>query len=281
MKTLVFGEKGYFGSAIVSGIKNATGANADICNVSEVSQAIEHVRPDVIINCAGKTGRPNVDWCESNKLETVFPNVAGPLVLLSETMKRDIHFVHVSSGCVFNSSSQDRVFEENNSPNFQGSYYSKTKLLSEDLLLDFPVLILRPRMPFDASLNPRNLLTKIPTYSGLLNVKNSMTFLPDFVKAASELIRLNALGVYNIVNTGTISPYEIGLLYKELVDSEADFKPLSNEELNELVDAQRSNCSLSNKKLTDAGIKMQPIETAIRSCLAQIGSLLKDCGGST
>ena len=196
-------------------------------------------------------------------------------------MKRDIHFVHVSSGCVFNSSSQDRVFEENNSPNFQGSYYSKTKLLSEDLLLDFPVLILRPRMPFDASLNPRNLLTKIPTYSGLLNVKNSMTFLPDFVKAASELIRLNALGVYNIVNTGTISPYEIGLLYKELVDSEADFKPLSNEELNELVDAQRSNCSLSNKKLTDAGIKMQPIETAIRSCLAQIGSLLKDCGGST
>ena len=49
---------------------------------------VEEVTPDVVINCAGKTGRPNVDWCEDHKEETVRANVTGPLILLDECRKQ-------------------------------------------------------------------------------------------------------------------------------------------------------------------------------------------------
>ena len=34
-----------------------------------------------VINCAGKTGRPNVDWCEDHRPETVMSNVVGTITL--------------------------------------------------------------------------------------------------------------------------------------------------------------------------------------------------------
>jgi dTDP-4-dehydrorhamnose reductase len=41
---------------------------------------LDEVKPDVVINAAGKTGKPNVDWCEDHKEETLRSNDTGPLV---------------------------------------------------------------------------------------------------------------------------------------------------------------------------------------------------------
>ncbi len=46
-----------------------------------VERELESVRPTHVINAAGVTGRPNVDWCESNKDETVRTNVVGTLTI--------------------------------------------------------------------------------------------------------------------------------------------------------------------------------------------------------
>jgi hypothetical protein len=34
-------------------------------------------KPTHVLNSAGVTGRPNVDWCEDNKKETIRANVIG------------------------------------------------------------------------------------------------------------------------------------------------------------------------------------------------------------
>lgn len=39
------------------------------------------MKPTHVLNAAGVTGRPNVDWCESNKETTLRCNVVGALNL--------------------------------------------------------------------------------------------------------------------------------------------------------------------------------------------------------
>jgi dTDP-4-dehydrorhamnose reductase len=102
-----------------------------------------------VINCAGKTGRPNIDWCEDHKPETLRSNTTGALVLLGECLQRCIYLVHLSSGCLYRGDSGGTGFGEEDPPNFLDSFYVRTKWWAEEALSEFPVLIVRPRMIFD------------------------------------------------------------------------------------------------------------------------------------
>lgn len=57
--------------------------------------------PDVLINCIGKTGRPNVDWCESNKEDTMNANVTIPLLLADYCKNNNVHLIQIGSGCIY------------------------------------------------------------------------------------------------------------------------------------------------------------------------------------
>lgn len=64
-----------------------------------VCKVLDNVKPTHVINCAGKTGRPNVDWCEDHKLETIRSNVLGTLIVADECEKRGIHLTLMATGC--------------------------------------------------------------------------------------------------------------------------------------------------------------------------------------
>ena len=263
MKILVFGAKGYLGQQFLQILPESIGSSADIADQKAVKTEIEKHQPDVIINAAGKTGRPNVDWCEDHKLETIRANVTGPLVLLDECMSRGIYSVHLSSGCIYEGDNNGVGFSETDAPNFSGSFYARTKAWSDQILKEFPVLTLRLRMPFDNTLNDRTLLAKLLKYSRVLDVQNSITYLPDFLAAASLLIGKRRTGVYNIVNPGTISPYEMMQSYKEHVDPSHTFERLTLDQLPSVTKAGRSNCVLSGKKLQGEGIELRQVHNAI------------------
>ena len=91
MKILLLGRTGYLGTQFLTLYPDAVTPRVDIGNPEAVSALLEAEKPDVVINAAGKTGRPNVDWCEDHKEETLHANVLGPLVLLEECAKRDIY----------------------------------------------------------------------------------------------------------------------------------------------------------------------------------------------
>ena len=44
-------------------------------NQEDIDWCLSKDKADVIINCLGRTGRPNVDWCESHKTETYESNL--------------------------------------------------------------------------------------------------------------------------------------------------------------------------------------------------------------
>lgn len=66
-----------------------------------VRKTLDEIQPTHVINCAGKTGRPNVDWCESHKLETMESNGLGTLMLSYECEKRGVHCTVLGTGCQF------------------------------------------------------------------------------------------------------------------------------------------------------------------------------------
>jgi dTDP-4-dehydrorhamnose reductase len=270
VNVLIFGAKGSLGQQFLSLYPGAAAPDVDIADPVAVAKALDSVKPDVVINAAGKTGRPNVDWCEDHKMETLHSNVTGPLVLLEECSKRGIYWVHLSSGCVYDGDNGGKGFSEDDPPNFFGSFYSRTKAWSEMALREFPLLILRLRMPFDGTTAPRNLITKLRGYARVLDVENSLTYLPDFLRAAGELIARRRMGTYNVVNEGAISPYRIMELYREMVDPSHTFERLTLRGLPEVTKTGRSNCILSTKKLMGEGIAMRPVELAVREALEGI-----------
>lgn len=273
VKVLLYGSRGYLGQQFLRMYPQAICGEADIADASALAAELDEHAPDVIINCAGKTGRPNVDWCEDHKAETIRGNVTGPLVLLEEAGKRGIYLVHMSSGCIYTGDNDGHGFSETDPPNFDGSFYSRSKAWADRMLSEFPVLILRLRMPFDGSRSPRNLFIKLLKYKKVLDEPNSLTYLPDFLKAADALIAKRKTGIYHVTNPGVISPYAIMKLYQQRNDPNHTFESLDTESLGTVVKAGRSNCILNTDKLAAEGIHLLPVDQAVDEALVQMGKV--------
>lgn len=274
-KILIFGGKGWIAGQLKTVFPDAVLPSVDIADSEAVAALLDEQKPTIVINAAGKTGRPNVDWCEDHKLETISSNVTGPLVLLQECAKRDIYWVHVGSGCIYEGDNGGRGFTEEDAPNFYGSFYARSKAWIDQILREFPVLQLRLRMPFDGSDHPRSLISKLRKYTKVLDEQNSLTYIPDFLKAAKILIDKRKTGIYNIVNPGTISPYQIMQMYKEKVDPAHQFERLTVDHLSDVVKAGRSNCILLADKVQREDINLLPVQKAVSEALSIIDNSTK------
>jgi len=239
-KTVVFGN-GYLGNRISKEFGFIL-TNTNPLEINKLKKFLDLERPSIIINSIGKTGYPNIDWCENNKDETLYSNVTVPLILAQECYKRGIYFIHLSSGCIYEGDNDNKGFSEEDIPNFDDSFYSKSKIIAENILKNFPSLILRIRMPIDNIDHERNLINKLKNYNSVIDIPNSMTYVPDFLKVLGILLSKKAIGVYNVVNPGSISALDIVSAYKENINRAHNFEVMSLEELNRITSARRSNC---------------------------------------
>lgn len=275
MKILVLGSEGWIGGKMVKAL-NAKGTIEKINSEKEAVELLEKESPGVLVNCAGKTGKPNIDWCETHKRETLEANSLMPLWLALACEKKSVKLVQIGSGCIYQGNNNGKGFSEEDEPNFFGSFYSRSKILMQELLEDFKnALQLRIRMPVDSEPNSRNLITKLSKYDKIINEKNSVTVIEDFLKASKELIERKESGIFNIVNKPATSHKEIIELYKEIVNSKFECKFISLEELHEITKAERSNCVLSTEKLENAGLKMRETRKALVDCLQKYKQSLK------
>lgn len=268
-KYLIFGN-GWIGNKFKTFLENSEISSANITDSSQVWEALIKHNADIVINCAGKTGKPNVDWCEDHKFETMQSNIAGPVVLANACKKYGSYLVHLGSGCVYEGDNNGRGFSEEDPPNFFGSFYSITKMAAEQALKSFSdVLQLRIRMPAEQMPSERNFITKIVKYKKIISIPNSITVIEDFFPAAKTLMDKKATGIYNLVNPGPITHEEILDLYKKIVDPFFSYEIMSLDELYKITKAKRSNCILSTKKLEAEGIKMPEIYDSLEKCLGE------------
>ena len=70
-------------------------------NREAVMVELERVKPTHVLNCAGCTGRPNVDWCEDNKEQVIRSNVIGTLNLTDCCFLKNVHCTVFATGCTY------------------------------------------------------------------------------------------------------------------------------------------------------------------------------------
>lgn len=248
---------------------------------------LDEVRPQRVLNCAGVTGRPNVDWCEEHRQETVRSNVIGTLSLADCCAQRAIHLTNFATGCIYHydddgehrpTARGGRPFTEEDAANFDGSYYSRTKAMVEELLRAYApnVLTLRLRMPVSDDLSPRSFVTKITRYAKVVDVPNSMSVLHELLPVALDMSRRALTGVYNFTNPGNISHNEVLTLYKRYVDPAFTWSNFSLEEQAQVLKAGRSNCELDSRKLLrdNPGAEINEVHVAMERVFQRMRNTL-------
>jgi len=141
LKFLIYGRTGWIGGLLgkicqKQGILYEYGSGR-LENRVQLEADIESTKPTHVFNAAGVTGRPNVDWCESHKIETIRANVMGTLTLADVCKQSNLLLVNFATGCIFEYDNSHQLgsgigFKEEDTPNFVGSYYSKTKAMVSD-----------------------------------------------------------------------------------------------------------------------------------------------------
>eukprot|EP00002_Diphylleia_rotans_P006366 TRINITY_DN1574_c0_g1_i1.p1 TRINITY_DN1574_c0_g1~~TRINITY_DN1574_c0_g1_i1.p1 ORF type:complete len:290 (-),score=72.51 TRINITY_DN1574_c0_g1_i1:137-1006(-) len=274
MSWLVFGAKtGWIGQKVVEMLqaegKQVFVANSRLEDRESVSKELDEIRPKYVLNAAGVTGRPNVDWCESNKQATVRANVVGTLNLADCCFQRGIHVTNYATGCIYQYDEAHPLgsgigFKEEDEPNFTGSFYSLTKAMTERLLRSYDnVLTLRLRMPISDDLHHRSFITKISQYEKVVNIPNSMTVLYDLLPVSLRMTERELKGVYNFTNPGVISHNEILDLFKQYINPNFTYQNFSIEEQSKILKAPRSNNELDTSKLVKEFPEIPDIKTSM------------------
>ncbi|PTX94719.1 dTDP-4-dehydrorhamnose reductase [Verrucomicrobia bacterium LW23] len=308
---VLLGAGGYVGTAFVAHLTAQktpftvlSRGQWDPSRPQTLQQHLRDTKATFLINCVGYTGKPNVDACELHKQECLYGNAILPEVVAKACDELGVAWGHVSSGCIFTGDrGRDKAgnvlgFAEEHAPNFSFrqnncSFYSGTKALGEEILgyrevpdpggttLWEPVApakgyIWRLRIPFDEKASPRNYLTKVMTYAKLLEARNSLSQLGEFVRACTECWEKKVpFGIYNVTNPGSVTTREVVALIensavgKALVKSGKSFSYFEDEGvfMKTAAKTPRSNCVLDSSKLAAAGIVMSPVTEALERSL--------------
>ncbi|KAM2489457.1 hypothetical protein PS1_046451 [Malus domestica] len=273
LKFLIYGKTGYIGGLLgkiceKQGIPYEYGRGR-LQERSQLMADILSVKPNHVFNAAGVTGRPNADWCESHKPETIRTNVDGTLTLADVCRDHGLQMVNYGSGCIFEYDDAHPGsgigFKEEDTPNFAGSFYSKTKAMVEELLKEYEnVCTLRVRMPISSDLsNPRNFITKISRYNNVVDIPNSMTILDELLPISVEMAKRNLRGIWNFTNPGVLSHNEILEMYKNYIDPSFKWTNFTVEEQAKVLVAGRSNCEVDASKLKKEFPELLPVKESL------------------
>ena len=306
----LLGASGYIGQAFEQDLKrrqwpfeSLARKQVDYSRFDVLLKYLRERKPDLVVNAAGCTGKPNVDACETARADTLQGNTLLPLTIAQACLAAGIPFGHVSSGCIYSGAhivekgparvEKDltrpelkslpetapeaiRGFKETDEPNFSFrqppcSFYSGTKALAEEAIAGLGQhYIWRLRIPFDSWDNPRNYLTKVQRYPKVYDNVNSLSHREDFVRACLDLWERRApFGTYNVTNPGFVTTRQVVPLIEKIFQPKRKFEFWASDEEFYKVAAKtpRSNCVLDVSKLLATGVKLRPVEEALLAAL--------------
>jgi len=187
----------------------------DLTRRQEVRKVVDEFEPDVIVHTAAVT---DVDLCEKERGLAWQVNV-GTVENLSYAAKlTGAKIIHLSTDYVFDGKSGP--YNELDRPN-PISYYGRTKLASENLLLTSGVqnAIIRTMVLYGLGLNVKSNFA-LWLYNNLKDGKplrvvddqfGNPTLADDLAYAILKIIELERTGVYHIAGSDMISRYDFAL----------------------------------------------------------------------
>ncbi len=310
---LLLGSTGYVGQAFSvelarrgQAFRAVSRSDVDYTRFQPLRDLLSAIRPHFVVNCAGYTGKPNVDACETARAETLLGNTLFPMTLAQACAVEKIPYGHVSSGCIYSGAKvaddagrfrpekdlmvpgvqhllnhhpeRVRGFTEMDPPNFSFrdgpcSFYSGTKALAEEVMQGVgDGYLWRLRIPFDEFDSPRNYLSKVQRYSRVYDNVNSVSHRADFARACLDLWQLRApFGTYNVTNPGWVTTRQVVERVRRILKLDRQFEFFENDSefYQSAAKTPRSNCVLDVSKLLSTGVKVRGVEDALEESLAR------------
>ena len=307
---LLLGASGYIGEAFVRELQRRkhefiplARRQVDYTRFDVLLNFLKSKQPELVINAAGFTGKPNVDACELDQAGTLVGNTLLPQTIADACAAAGIPWGHVSSGCIFSGakvsengtirvekdmtqpalhalaekkSAAIHGFSETDTPNFSFrdrpcSFYSGTKALGEEAIAGIgQSYVWRLRIPFDEFDNQRNYLSKLQRYSKVYENVNSISHRADFAKASLDLWERRApFGTYNVTNPGFVTTRHVVALVEKHLRLTRKFEFWANDEefYKTAAKTPRSNCVMDVSKLLATGVKLRGVEEALEDSL--------------
>lgn len=257
MRWVVFGSKGWIGSLVTEELQKrghiVLEVNDHFTRFEEIKDVVEFQHPDRIVCAIGRTFGPGfttIDYLEQpGKLdENLTSNLLLPVWIAQAS--QNIPMLYFGTGCIYEYTSNKKIFTETDLPNFTGSSYSTVKGITDKLMGTYPhVINARIRMPIADQSHPRDFITKLLHYSKITSIPNSMTVLSDIIPlllAATEDGRF--FGTVNAVNPGVVDHDWILQTHKSITGKHHEYELESFAEQSKRLSSKRSNNAL------DAGL---------------------------
>lgn len=253
-------------------------SGADITKKDEIQDSITEFKPTVVINTAAMT---NLEWCNNNKLESFNVNTLGADNVALECDKQGIYFIHLSSGCIFQSTNENDAKVETDAPN-PAAFYSFTKVWSEELIKfnkssNFKYLILRPRQPISSKFHNKNMLVKMLTFTKFVDTPNTLTVVEDLLDWTKILITHRKTGILHVANEGFTTPYKIALMLKKYILKELPIELISKTDLDKMLPNKRVDTVLNVDKLESIdGIVVKTCDQRLEEIIEMLGQNIKN-----
>tara|TARA_Y100001970_G_scaffold238869_1_gene300386 strand:- start:232 stop:1098 length:867 start_codon:yes stop_codon:yes gene_type:complete len=244
------------------------GISLDIRNQVALKEIINTTAPDIVINLAAMT---NVDACELNPKLAGEVNVAG-LQHICDSFSGKI--IHLSTDYVFDGRSGP--YKENDRLN-PISTYGKTKLLSEQILLENDInnLVIRGNVLYDYSSDTKasflNWVVLSLQNNEEIQVVEDQSNNPTWTRSMADIIDLsitnNLDGIIHWGDADYISRYDFAIMIAKKFSLNKDLiKPILTSELNQPANRPLQSGLISEKLVNILDI----IPPSIDECLDEI-----------
>jgi len=267
MKILLLGGRGMLGSdckevlgeeyEIVAPEKK----ELDIISWDKVIEALQAVKPDIVLNCAAFT---DVDACEKESFKVRKVNVEGPRNLAQGSARFNCKMIHISSDYVFDGRKipPQPYFEDDTMSPI--SSYGQSKMESEVAVKENAPNYVIIRTGWLYGIHGNNFVRSI-LKNTLRNKKKTLKVVDDQMGSPTwtrrlalqirELISKDALGTFHATAEGYCNRYRFAEHVFRKLKLKISLQPCTMEELGQSAKRPK-NCILENRLLKKQGLNV-------------------------
>jgi dTDP-4-dehydrorhamnose reductase len=275
MRILITGGRGQLGRALEDvfqgdGVWAPGHAELDVTDRNQVQQAIERLRPDIVLHAAAWT---DTAGCEQNPTRAMRDNAEAPGLVAEACREKGAAMVYVSSNEVFDGEKRASYLEDDtpNPINAYGRSKSGGELrvraaLERHCIVRTSWLYGPGRISF-----PEKILSAAREKGSLRLVTDevaSPTWTLDLAEAIASLVRKQAIGVFHLTNSGSCSRKEWAEEVLRLAGVSVPVEPATQKDFGTPF-RKPPFSALANVKAKSLGVVMRPWQEALTEHLQQ------------
>lgn len=290
IKIIGVGITGLVGSRIVELLEDefdfinvSIETGADITSPKTLVDPIEKSEAQIILHLAAKT---DVDGCEKDKAKAKSGaawriNVTGTENIINAAKKKNKKIIYISTDFIFDGENPPAGgYTEADKPNPK-NWYAQTKYEGEKHITasGLPYVIVRIAYPYRAEFEIKKdfvraikeKLTSNQKVSALTDHILTPTFIDDIAYALKTLIENNASGIYHVVGSSHLTPFEAATKIAEIFNLSPTLIEKTTREVYFSERAFRPfQLALKNDKIRKLGVKMRGFEEGLQEVKRQL-----------